>query len=627
MFAEIDPILAARARHRGRRLDGDRDRARRDRGAREGHRADAAAARRRAARSTRSRCRGTGATRGLDTGDSANDLLHAGGDPNVNIERDKALDLRRARRAPAAAARPRAWSRVHADAPRRAPGRDAPVRGRPHAVTEIAVQREAPSGWASSPTRRCASAARPARSPASSGTTCPSDGRRFPRAAPTTTPASWAPTRGATCASSSCSSPRRAAAAARCGGDRGLAATGRRRRRRSTRAAVAHPLGLHVRRLQALHERRLPGRVPDRRADPHRVRDRRAAGRRLQRLRLLHPRVPVRRRRPRPRRRPRRASARSATTGSRTAWSPPARRRARPTRSSSAPTTSSSTAAERRVAALHDAGVEGAYLYGADPGDGAGGLGAFFLLTEPPERYGLPPDPVDTTRDLRRDLARRAAGAARRGGAVEARVSARGELRRAAPPSDVPLRPAGDQAAGVDAGDPRLPLRRRAGRRPGRLALLTACAVTTRWPAARGAAPGRRGAQPGAADLRPRRPARFLHAADVQGHLADERRVVDPRGLRDGDGARGRARAARRAPARWARRAGASALLGLPLSSYTGRAGSNTAIPVWHHARDELPFVFAAGAAMSAGSAMARLGERGARAGWRSAAARSPRSR
>jgi formate dehydrogenase iron-sulfur subunit len=49
--------------------------------------------------------------------------------------------------------------------------------------------------------------------------------------------------------------------------------------------------------------------------------------------------------------------------------------------------------ASRRVAALHARGVDGAYLYGA--GDApeeslAGGLGAFFLLTQPPERYGLP---------------------------------------------------------------------------------------------------------------------------------------------------------------------------------------------------------------------------------------------
>jgi formate dehydrogenase iron-sulfur subunit len=49
--------------------------------------------------------------------------------------------------------------------------------------------------------------------------------------------------------------------------------------------------------------------------------------------------------------------------------------------------------ASKRVAALHARGVDGAYLYGAadEPEDQlAGGLGAFFLLTQPPERYGLP---------------------------------------------------------------------------------------------------------------------------------------------------------------------------------------------------------------------------------------------
>jgi formate dehydrogenase iron-sulfur subunit len=45
--------------------------------------------------------------------------------------------------------------------------------------------------------------------------------------------------------------------------------------------------------------------------------------------------------------------------------------------------------AERRVEELHARGLDGAYLYGADE-DMAGGLGAFFLLTEPPERFGLP---------------------------------------------------------------------------------------------------------------------------------------------------------------------------------------------------------------------------------------------
>jgi formate dehydrogenase iron-sulfur subunit len=45
--------------------------------------------------------------------------------------------------------------------------------------------------------------------------------------------------------------------------------------------------------------------------------------------------------------------------------------------------------AEARVATLHERGIENAYLYGDDDRM-AGGLGAFFLLTEAPERYGLP---------------------------------------------------------------------------------------------------------------------------------------------------------------------------------------------------------------------------------------------
>jgi formate dehydrogenase iron-sulfur subunit len=56
--------------------------------------------------------------------------------------------------------------------------------------------------------------------------------------------------------------------------------------------------------------------------------------------------------------------------------------------------------AAHRVGNLRAAGVEGAHLYGADPDDGVGGFGAFFLLLDDPEVYGLPPDPVSTTRDL-----------------------------------------------------------------------------------------------------------------------------------------------------------------------------------------------------------------------------------
>ena len=43
--------------------------------------------------------------------------------------------------------------------------------------------------------------------------------------------------------------------------------------------------------------------------------------------------------------------------------------------------------------------VPGARLYGDDPSDGVGGFGAFFLLLDEPEVYGLPADPVAPTRD------------------------------------------------------------------------------------------------------------------------------------------------------------------------------------------------------------------------------------
>jgi len=56
--------------------------------------------------------------------------------------------------------------------------------------------------------------------------------------------------------------------------------------------------------------------------------------------------------------------------------------------------------ADARVAELHDKGVEVARLYGRDPDDGVGGDGAFFLLLDEPEVYGLPPDPVVPTRDI-----------------------------------------------------------------------------------------------------------------------------------------------------------------------------------------------------------------------------------
>ncbi|MCV7288820.1 4Fe-4S dicluster domain-containing protein [Mycolicibacterium wolinskyi] len=55
--------------------------------------------------------------------------------------------------------------------------------------------------------------------------------------------------------------------------------------------------------------------------------------------------------------------------------------------------------AAHRLSELHERGVTEARLYGQDPNDGVGGDGAFFLLLDEPEVYGLPPDPVVPTRD------------------------------------------------------------------------------------------------------------------------------------------------------------------------------------------------------------------------------------
>jgi formate dehydrogenase iron-sulfur subunit len=56
--------------------------------------------------------------------------------------------------------------------------------------------------------------------------------------------------------------------------------------------------------------------------------------------------------------------------------------------------------ADARLATLQSQGVETARLYGRDEDDGVGGNGAFFLLLDEPEVYGLPPDPIVPARDM-----------------------------------------------------------------------------------------------------------------------------------------------------------------------------------------------------------------------------------
>src|SRR3954466_5819857 len=67
--------------------------------------------------------------------------------------------------------------------------------------------------------------------------------------------------------------------------------------------------------------------------------------------------------------------------------------------------------AHARVERLRAGGQEAARLSPAEPDDGVGGAGAFFLLLDEPEVYGLPPDPVATTRRLPEIWAAAGAGA------------------------------------------------------------------------------------------------------------------------------------------------------------------------------------------------------------------------
>jgi formate-dependent nitrite reductase membrane component NrfD len=50
-----------------------------------------------------------------------------------------------------------------------------------------------------------------------------------------------------------------------------------------------------------------------------------------------------------------------------------------------------------------------------------------------------------------------------------------------------------------------------------------------------------------------------------------------------------------------------AALFGMPLATYTAALVANTAVPVWHEGRRELPFAFAGGSAMAAGGLAALL--------------------
>ncbi len=81
--------------------------------------------------------------------------------------------------------------------------------------------------------------------------------------------------------------------------------------------------------------------------------------------------------------------------------------------------------ARERLRLLHERGISEAYLYGEDSQSqpGTEGINAFFLLTDEPEVYNLPPDPIVPTKKVWQSWA--AMAAAGIGMAIAAVVTAR----------------------------------------------------------------------------------------------------------------------------------------------------------------------------------------------------------
>ena len=78
--------------------------------------------------------------------------------------------------------------------------------------------------------------------------------------------------------------------------------------------------------------------------------------------------------------------------------------------------------AEARVLQLQESGQEDARLYLGDEENGVNGAGAFFLLLDEPEVYGLPPDPVDPLHNIGKVWSGAFAAAAVLGAGVAAAV-------------------------------------------------------------------------------------------------------------------------------------------------------------------------------------------------------------
>ena len=503
-----------------------------------------AAAGRRAARSTRSGCPTTGARAG-----SSRATRPTTCSPSRSIPTSTSASTRRR---PATSGRaPAAAGRALLDARRRLPPAGA-AGGGAHDATASA----------SSPTRRCASAARRARSPAGVERRPRRTALELHRRRPTTT-------RGALGAQHLAPRRVRRAGPPTASGMRWLMISDVCKHCTSAACLEVCPTGALV---------------------PHRVRHRRRAAGRLQRLRLLRARLPVRRDRP--------ARGRRAGPQVHPLLRPPegrhgagaARRRA-PTESIQfgAARRSCASGAVERLEVLHAAGESTRAAVRRGRRRRRRRRARSSCSSTSPRSTACRPIPVVDDARPRLDVAR--AAGARRGAAGRDR----GRERSVGGDERLLLRAADPQGAGVDVGDRRPTSSSAAWRaRPRRFALVgRAARRRARSRAARGSvALAGVGGEPAAADLRPRSPRALPpHAARVQADLADEHRLVDPRRAPAPRSAwRARAACFGWFP-RLGRAAGATAVLGPALATYYRRArGRHRRSRRGTRARRELPF-------------------------------------
>ena len=261
--------------------------------------------------------------------------------------------------------------------------------------------------------------------------------------------------------------------------------------------------------------------------------------------------------------------------------------------------------ARERCEQLVEAGVDSARLYGDDPNDGVGGFGAFFLLLDDPEVYGLPPDPVVTTRDLGEIWGAAAAAAALLGGALL------GAFALGRPMSEREHRSYyGRPILKEPVWKPEIPWYLFTGGLGGALSGLAFGARL----AGNDTLARRATLLAGAAsavnpvllvkDLgRPRRFLNMLRVFKVTSPMSVGSWLVAAFGTTSGIAAGCELLGI--LPRTRALAEGSAAGLGLGMSTYTGALLADTSIPVWHDARRELPFVFGSGAAMTAGAAAA----------------------